>query len=139
LIQPVKTQMKILLIEDDEDDVELLQEALNTNSVPFEMQVIRDGSEAIEFVRTCDVYPDVIVMDFNLPKVHGKVILKEIKAAEILKDMPLIVLTTSSSKEDENYAYEMGAHKFLIKPVTLEQMKHTATVIVDAATLKKDR
>jgi DNA-binding response OmpR family regulator len=131
--------MKILLIEDDEDDVELLQEALNTNSVPFEMQVIRDGSEAIEFVRTCDVYPDVIVMDFNLPKVHGKVILKEIKAAEILKDMPLIVLTTSSSKEDENYAYEMGAHKFLIKPVTLEQMKHTATVIVDAATLKKDR
>src|SRR4051812_4953875 len=131
--------MKILLIEDDEDDVELLQQALNTNSVPFEMRVIKDGSEAIEFVRTCEVCPDVIVMDFNLPKVHGKVILKEIKAAEILKEIPVIVLTTSSSKEDEKYAYEMGAYKFLIKPVTLEQMKLTASVIVEAAALKDDK
>ena len=125
--------IKILLIEDDGDDVELLQEALTTNNVVYEMQVLRDGSEAIEFVKNCISYPHIIVMDYNLPKVHGKEVLKEIKASSQLKEIPLVVLTTSSSKTDMEYAYDMGADKFLIKPITFEEMKITSTTIHEIA------
>lgn len=131
--------IKILLIEDDGDDVELLQEALNTNNVHYEMEVLNDGSEAIEFVKNCSKYPHIIVMDYNLPKVHGKEVLKQIKATTLLKDIPLVVLTTSSSKTDMEYAYEMGADKFLIKPITLAEMKITTNTIQNIALLYKQK
>lgn len=124
--------MNILLIEDDADDVELLQEGFHTYHIPFEMRVISDGSEAVEFVRSCTSPPQIIVLDFNLPRVHGREILKEIKASPLLKRVPLVVLTTSSSKEDMNYAYELGACQFLIKPVTSEGLKQTVEAIVEA-------
>ncbi|MES2648061.1 MAG: response regulator [Bacteroidota bacterium] len=131
--------IKILLIEDDGDDVELLQEALNTNDVRFTMEVLNDGSEAIEYIKTCVECPHVIVMDYNLPKVHGKEVLKEIKATSLLKDIPLIVLTTSSSKTDMEYAYHMGADKFLIKPITMSEMKYTTSTIFEIALLQKQK
>ena len=131
--------IKILLIEDDGDDVELLQEALNTNNILYEMEVLNDGSEAIEFAKNCVACPHIIVMDYNLPKVHGKEVLKQIKATSLLKDIPLVVLTTSSSKIDMDYAYEMGAEKFLIKPITLAEMKITSTTIQDIALLYKQK
>jgi DNA-binding response OmpR family regulator len=131
--------IKILLIEDDADDVELLQEALNTNGVRFTMEVLNDGSEAIEYISNCVECPHVIVMDYNLPKVHGKEVLKEIKASALLKDIPLIVLTTSSSKTDMEYAYHMGADKFLIKPITMSEMKFTTTTISEIALLQKQK
>jgi len=134
----VPTKIKILLIEDDRDDVELLQEALNTNDVIYEMQVIYDGSEAVDFVRNCTVCPDVIILDYNLPKVHGKEVLKEIKASPFLKNIPVLVLTTSSSKQDKDYAYEMGASKFLIKPITMAEMRHTTNTIEEIAGVNKE-
>jgi CheY-like chemotaxis protein len=127
----VKTKIKILLIEDDEDDVDLLKETLDAGNIPNEMDVIGDGNEAVEFLTTCTSCPDVIVLDYNLPKVHGREILREIKNRGLLKPIPVIVLTTSSSREDIEYAYKMGASKFLIKPVTMEQMKLTASTIAD--------
>ncbi|CAN5728974.1 response regulator [soil metagenome] len=133
------TTIKILLIEDDGDDVELLQEALNNNNVHYEMEVLNDGSEAIEFVKNCSKYPHIIVMDYNLPKVHGKEVLKQIKATTQLKDIPLVVLTTSSSKTDMEYAYEMGADKFLIKPITMAEMKITTNTIQNIALLYKQK
>lgn len=121
--------IKILLIEDDRDDVELLQEALNTNNVDYEMEVLKDGSEALDFVKNCVACPHIIVLDYNLPKVHGKEVLKEIKATSKLKEIPLVVLTTSSSRTDMEYAYDMGADKFLIKPITFDEMKTTSLTI----------
>ena len=132
------TKIKILLIEDDRDDVELLQEALNTNDVIYEMQVIYDGSGAVDFVRNCTVCPDVVILDYNLPKVHGKEVLKEIKASPFLKNIPVLVLTTSSSKQDQDYAYEMGASKFLIKPITMAEMRHTTNTIEEIAGVNKE-
>jgi DNA-binding response OmpR family regulator len=135
----VPATIKILLIEDDGDDVELLQEALNTNDVRFTMEVLNDGSEAVEYINNCTECPHIIVMDYNLPKVHGKEVLKEIKASSLLKDIPLIVLTTSSSKTDMEYAYQMGADKFLIKPITMSEMKFTTTTILEIALLQKQK
>ena len=78
--------MKILLIEDDLDDIELLQEALSSRSVPYNMEIVNDGGEAINYIRSCVDCPDVIILDFNLPKVHGREIILEIKSIASFKN-----------------------------------------------------
>src|SRR5215203_978778 len=108
--------MKILLIEDDLDDIELLHEALSSRNIPYTMETINDGGKAILYIRNCQECPDIIILDFNLPKVHGRQIILEIKSVDSFKDIPLLVLTTSSAKEDIDYAYENGADKYLVKP-----------------------
>src|SRR5687768_1982995 len=105
-------KFSILLIEDDSDDVELLQEAFENNNLQVEMNVIPNGSLAVEFIQSCSSCPDIIIMDYNLPKVHGREVLLELKKATALKHVPVVILTTSSVKEDMEYAYENGADKF---------------------------
>ena len=122
--------MKILLIEDDLDDIELLQEALSSRSVPYNMEIVNDGGEAINYIRSCVDCPDVIILDFNLPKVHGREIILEIKSIASFKNIPLLVLTTSSAKEDIEYAYLNGADKYLVKPVDTEKTNELVNTIV---------
>lgn len=125
--------IKILLIEDDLDDVELLEDTLNTNGVAYSINVVNDGNAAIEYINACSDCPDIIILDFNLPKVHGREVIKEIKLLPAFKDIPLLILTTSSAKEDMEYAYKNGANKYLIKPVSLQQIKEMSEVIVGLA------
>lgn len=122
--------IKILLIEDDLDDVELLEEALQDNKVDYEAKIINDGSTAIDYIRNCTDCPDLIILDFNLPKVHGKQIILEIKSLASFKEIPLLILTTSSAKEDMDYAYQNGADKYIIKPTNLAQIKDMVAEIV---------
>jgi DNA-binding response OmpR family regulator len=123
--------MKILLIEDDLDDIELLQEALSSRAVNYEMETIYDGSEAIKYIRNCKVCPDIIVLDFNLPKVHGREIILELKSVASFKNIPLLILTTSSSKEDMEYAYQNGADKYMIKPTDMAQINEMAQTVIE--------
>ncbi|MDR3681498.1 MAG: response regulator [Flavipsychrobacter sp.] len=125
--------MKIFLIEDDTDDVELLEEALKANKIIYEIDVAKDGSAAVEYVKSGKVNPDVIVLDFNLPKIHGRDVLIEIKSVSAFKNIPLLILTTSSAKEDIEYSYKHGANKYLIKPTSIKQIKETVDVIVELA------
>jgi len=125
--------IKILLIEDDLDDVELLEDALQDNGISFEAEKINDGAAAIDYIRTCNNCPDLIILDFNLPKVHGRQIILEIKSISSFKDIPLLILTTSSAKEDVEYAYKNGADKYIIKPSTLDQIKEMVGEIVRLA------
>ena len=122
--------MKILLIEDDLDDIELLQDALKSYQVSYEMDIVNDGRSAVDYVKKCIDCPDLIVLDFNLPKVHGREVILEIKSVAGFKSIPLLILTTSSAKEDIEYAYKNGADKYLIKPSTLESIKETVDTIV---------
>ena len=121
--------MKIFLIEDDLDDVELLEDALQTHNVDYELDIAKDGSAAIAYIRNCEKVPDIIVLDFNLPKIHGKEVLIEIKSAASFKNIPLLILTTSSAKEDIEYSYKHGANKYLIKPTSIQQIRDTIDVI----------
>ena len=125
--------MKILLIEDDLDDIELLQEALTSKNVKYELTTIYDGSVAIKYIRDCRDCPDIIVLDFNLPKVHGREVMLALKAAAALKEIPLLILTTSSAKEDIEYAYKHGADKYLIKPVNMAQINEMAQTVINLA------
>ena len=130
----MRKKLEILLIEDDADDVELVQEALTNNGVNYDMYVINDGAEVAEYLKGIKTFPDIIVMDLNLPKVHGKEILKDIKSSPVYNQIPIVVLTTSSSELDKKYTLALGANDFLIKPTSTAGLYHVATVIVDVAT-----
>ena len=125
--------LKILLIEDDNDDIELLQNALQDNGVTNQMHVIKDGGLVADYLETAKEIPDIIVMDFNLPKVHGRDILKHIKQINNFQNIPLIILTTSSSQDDITYSYKEGANKYLIKPTTIQGINNVIEVIIELA------
>ena len=125
--------LNILLIEDDIDDIELLEEALNGNNVKYKLEVVMEGDMVYSHISTSQNLPEIIILDFNLPKVHGRDVLKQIKSSEKFNKIPLVVLTTSSSKEDVEYAYSLGANKFITKPTTLEEFNQAISIIVECS------
>ncbi len=129
----MKDMLHILLIEDDNDDIELIQDALNENEVSYQLKVIKDGGEVAGYLETGNDIPDIIVMDFNLPKVHGREILKNIKRTDNFKTIPLLILTTSSSQDDIDYSYKEGANRYLIKPTTTSGIRNVVDVIKELA------
>jgi DNA-binding response OmpR family regulator len=123
-------EIRILLIEDDAEDVELLQDALDNNEVAYTMDILKDGSAAYEFCDKITFLPDIIIMDFNLPKIHGREVIKLIRCKSRFKNIPILILSTSSSKEDMEFAYKAGADKYLTKPATIESIKETVQTIL---------
>jgi len=123
-------QIRILLIEDDDDDIGLLRDALEQNAVNCKIDLIMEGDKAIPFLENNQPLPDIIVMDFNLPKLHGREILLQISASEKLSAIPLMVLTTSASQDDMRYAFSMGANKFITKPNTMQGFNSTVEAII---------
>ena len=93
-----------------------------------------EGDRVKPFLETAEYIPTIIIMDLNLPKTDGKEILKDIKATDAFKSIPLIVFSTSSSKDDIEYAYSLGANKFITKPTTIAGWNETIEVIVHLAT-----
>ncbi len=116
----MKKPLDILLIEDDIDDVDLLKEALNDNEVPYQMDIIMEADKVFLHLNSLHKMPGIIIMDLNLPKSDGKQILSEIKARATFKSIPLIILTTSSFKDDIEYCNSMGVSKYLTKPATID-------------------
>ena len=124
--------IKILLVEDDNDDVDLLQEALDDNEVSYDMDVIRDGGLVTEYIEKCTSYPDIVILDFNLPRIHGRELLKIIKNTPEFKHIPVFILTTSSAQKDKDFAYQEGADKYLIKPTTIQGINEVVSSIIGA-------
>jgi len=124
-------EIQILLIEDDQDDVDLFQYALRTNAVACELCVIMQGDKIAPYLAESPERPDIIVMDLNLPLVHGREVLKQIKATDRFRHVPVLVLTTSSAKEDRDFCYEMGANEFITKPTTLAGFNTLMSAIVN--------
>ena len=132
----MKQPIQILLIEDDRDDIELFELTLVDNNIPYSLQVLNDGAEASNYFHTDNRLPHVIIMDFNLPKIHGREILKEYIQSKYAH-IPLIVLTTSSAPEDRNYALKNGANDFFIKPSTRQGLTDTVNAIIEIAERSK--
>lgn len=129
----MKKPLDILLVEDDIDDVDLLKEALNENNVHYSMEVIMEGDKVFNYLKNANVLPEIIVMDLNLPKAGGKEILYEIKASTPFTKIPVVILTTSSAKEDIDYCNKLGISKFITKPATIDGWNSTIELIVSAA------
>lgn len=114
--------IKILLVEDNEGDILLIQEALIDAKIINKMQIARDGSAAIKLLEDLSEnnqssLPDLILLDINLPKKNGHEVLASIKENPTLKKIPIIVLTTSASETDIFKAYDLHANCYIVKPV----------------------
>jgi len=117
---------EILLVEDSPGDVRLMQEALREGKVANRVSVVRDGLEAMAFLRREGDYadvprPDIILLDLNLPKKDGREVLAELKADPDLRRIPVVILTTSRAEEDILRAYDLHANCYMTKPVDLGQ------------------
>ena len=114
--------IELLLVEDSEPAVRLTIEALREAKVKNRLWVVEDGVEALAFLRQEGRHadaprPDLILLDLNLPRMDGRQVLKEIKADDSLKRIPVVVLTTSKSEEDVLRAYDLHANCYITKPV----------------------
>ncbi|HXG31271.1 MAG TPA: response regulator [Thermodesulfobacteriota bacterium] len=118
--------IEILLVEDNPGDARLAQEALKEGKMNNNISVVRDGVEALAFLRQEGKYaeaprPDIILLDLNLPKKDGREVLAEIKEDPDLKRIPIVVLTTSEAEQDILKAYNLHANCYITKPVDLDQ------------------
>jgi CheY-like chemotaxis protein len=124
---PSKTELpEILLVEDNLGDIRLTQEVFKECEVPNRLSVARDGEQAMACLRREGQYagtprPDLILLDLNLPKKDGREVLAELKADAALRQIPVVVLTTSSADRDINRSYDLHANCYLIKPVQLDE------------------
>ena len=132
LMKPVE----ILLVEDNPGDVRLTKEALKEAKVINNLTVLKDGVEALAFLRHQGIYdnaatPHLILLDLNLPRKDGREVLAEIKADEKLKRIPVVVLTTSQDEQDVFKSYNLHANCYVTKPVDLEQFISVVKSIED--------
>lgn len=125
--------ISILLIEDDPDDIDLMQEALVDNRVDFRLDTISHGDRVLSYLEMSKVFPDVIVLDLNLPKLHGREVLSRLKDSVAFKNIPVVVLTTSSSPVEKEYCLRLGASAFISKPSTIDGFNETVSEIVSVA------
>lgn len=130
----MKSPLNILLIEDDIDDIDLLKDALNESNISYKMEVIMEGDKVYTYLTAADKLPEIIVMDLNLPKISGRELLIKIKSSTFT-EIPLVVLTTSSSKDDIDYCNNMGISKYITKPATIEGWNATITSILNVASV----
>jgi len=116
----------ILLVEDSPSDVALTLAALRDGHMANEVHVVRDGEQAMSFLRGEPPYgdaprPDLILLDLNLPRKDGREVLSEMKCDERLRAIPVVVLTTSTADADVQHAYESYANAFVSKPVDFDE------------------
>ncbi len=128
--------IEILLVEDDAGDIELTKEALKDSKLQINLNVVRDGVEAIAYLRYEGKYtnvtpPDLILLDLNLPRKSGREVLQDIKSDNTLRHIPVVILTTSDTHEDILGSYNLGANCYVSKPLGLEEFIHIVRSIED--------
>ncbi|MDZ8186051.1 MAG: response regulator [Nostoc sp. ChiSLP02] len=126
----------IFLVEDNKADIRLIQEALKNSLVPHEVVIVRDGIDAMAYLRQEGEYanaprPDLILLDLNLPKKDGREVLAEIKADPALKRIPVVVLTTSKNEDDIYHSYNLHVNCYITKSRNLNQLFQIVKSIED--------
>ncbi len=127
-ITPQADPMKILLVEDNPADVEMARVVLEESGLKYTLEVAEDGEEALSFLTAQGRFkdakiPDLILLDINLPKLSGKEVLQSIRKNEKLKNIPIMVLTSSHAKSDITDFYHLEADYYLTKPLDAEELK----------------
>ena len=120
--------VRFLLVEDDDDHAFLVKRALSTGRIMNKLDHVKDGEEAIQFLKKEDGFedserPDVVILDLNLPKKSGLEVLKEIREDGKLRRLPVVILTTSDAERDRIAAYDDHVNSYLQKPIDSEQFR----------------
>jgi two-component system response regulator len=131
------TMKLILLIEDNESDEVLTVRALEKAKVANEIQVVRDGEEALAYLFGTGVHagrdltqlPTVVLLDLNLPKIGGLDVLRRIRADERTRRLPVVVLTSSGEEKDIVQSYDLGANAYVRKPVDFNEFAQAAKTL----------
>ncbi|WP_317042641.1 response regulator [Algoriphagus ornithinivorans] len=118
-------QAKILLVEDNDGDIFLTLEAFEESKIKTQINVVKNGEDALDFLYQRGEFkdafkPDLILLDINIPLLNGHEVLKDIKSNKILKKIPVIMLTTSSNKVDIEKAYSNHVNSFVTKPIQMD-------------------
>ena len=120
----------ILLADDDEDDRMLARDALTESRLANDLHMVQDGEELMDYLYRRGAYaelkdsprPGLILLDLNMPRKDGHEALREIKADQSLRQIPIVVLTTSKAEADIYHTYDLGANSFITKPVMFESL-----------------
>ena len=123
-----KKSITILMADDDEDDCLLVSKAFEASRLANDLRFVADGEELMDYLKHRSRYadaetaprPGLILLDLNMPRKDGREALKEIKEHAGLKEIPVVVLTTSKEDEDILRSYNLGANSYITKPVTFE-------------------
>jgi len=127
---------RILLAEDNANDIELTLEALSENHLANHVDVVNDGVEAMEYLRCEGRFanrprgnPGVILLDIKMPRKDGLEVLSEIRGDEKLKMIPVVILTSSKEEKDLYKSYELGTNAYVVKPVSFPEFIDAVRVI----------
>ena len=119
---------RILLAEDSERDVELTLAALGENNLANELVVVRDGEEALDYLYhrgkfsgPANGLPVVVLLDLKMPKVDGLEVLRHMKTDPVLKQVPVVMITSSREEQDLVRSYQLGVNAYVVKPVDFHQ------------------
>lgn len=126
--------LNILLIEDNEGDILLTTEAFEESKIVNSIRVITDGKQAVDFFETLDnkhETPDLVLLDINLPKMSGHEVLMYIKNSDRYKQIPVIMLTTSSAEKDIIQSYKSHVNCYITKPIDVDEFMNAITKIED--------
>lgn len=126
----------VLLVEDSISDVVLFREALKDGKLLFKLHTVQDGDAALAYVRKENHYaheprPDLIILDLNLPKKSGLKVLEEIKKDSRLKEIPVVVVTSSSAEDDIRACYNLQASCYITKPIRFDEFINAIRSIGD--------
>jgi CheY-like chemotaxis protein len=136
-MSPSGRPITILLVDDDEEDLQMTQEALRESRLGNDLRTAHDGEELMDYLLRRAGYadaadsprPGLILLDLNMPKKDGREALAEIKADPDLRDIPVIVLTTSKAEEDIFRTYDLGVNSFITKPVSFSGLVEAMRVV----------
>ena len=127
----------ILLVEDNPDDVLLIRRAFKKAGLPHALQIATHGEEAVDYLagggsyadRDKHPFPALVLLDLQLPRRSGHEVLEWLRGQEVLRRLPVIVLTSSREPSDINRAYDLGANSYLVKPVSFEALLEMVRVL----------
>ena len=136
MVSTLIKSIDILVVEDNAGDARLIKEVLNDNKIYSSLNIVRDGVEAMDYLKgrgkfKSSIKPDLIILDLNLPRKDGREVLAEIKSDDELKHIPVVIMSISQSEEDILKSYNLHANCFVTKPIDLNQFIKVVKAIQD--------